>query len=83
MAELVFPCALPSAAPVESAGWSVAEIGDETELAEDETEEAIENIEEPARVRRKCRCSTERPRCHARRLLADAPRPFAPKVTFG
>lgn len=49
MAELVFPGALPSAAPVESAGWSVAEIGDETELAEDETEEAIENIEEPAR----------------------------------
>ena len=52
MAELVFPGALPSAAPAESAGWSVAEIGDETELAEDETEEAIENIEEPARVRR-------------------------------
>lgn len=44
--ELIFPGALPSPMAAEATTWSVAQIVDETELAEGETEAAIEEIDE-------------------------------------
>lgn len=51
LAGLTFPGTLPSPAPVTpTTGWSAADIADETELADGETESAIENIN-PASAR--------------------------------
>ena len=46
LTELAFPGALPSPVMVETTSWSVAEIADETELAEGEDEAAIEDIDQ-------------------------------------
>lgn len=58
LTELAFPGALPAPVTAQSTSWSVAEVADETELAEGETEDAIEEID----------ASTARP---ARRVPRD------------